>query len=120
MEYINTRLPAGSTVQFLWEPRTYYSQRPARPDPILGVFKHEAFLRGNADEIAGVWREQGITHVLFWHAGFDFLQRAADRRFVLSGEEAAIWDRLRNGYLLPLYRDDQGAYILYELSTPLS
>ena len=35
MQALNEKLPPDAVVQFLWEPRSYYSRVPAEPDAIL-------------------------------------------------------------------------------------
>ena len=117
MNHINENLPDSAKIQFLWEPRTYYCQREARPDAILGAFKHLVFLEGEAGGIVDHWREAGITHVLFRKSGLDFLMSdPEDRRFALSEGDQRIWEELvRDHFDPPLYRDERGSYILYQL-----
>ncbi len=116
MNYINENLPGSAKIQFLWEPRTYYCQREARPDVILGAFKHLVFLEGETEGIVEHWQEAGITHVLLYKSGLDFLMSAPeDRRFVLSGDEQRIWEELVGDHLDPLYQDARGSYILCQL-----
>lgn len=116
MNYINENLPDSAKIQFLWEPRTYYCQREARPDAILGSFKHLVFLEGKAEGIAKYWQKSGITHVLFRKSGLDFLMsNPEDRRFVLSEDDQRIWEELVRDDLYPLYQDERGSYVLYQL-----
>ncbi len=116
MNYINENLPDSAKIQFLWEPRTYYCQREARPDAILGSFKHLVFLEGKAEGIVGHWQEAGITHVLFRKSALDFLMsNPEDRRFVLSGGDQRIWEELVRDHFDPLHQDERGSYILYQL-----
>jgi len=116
MNYINENLPDSAQIQFLWEPRTYYCQGEARPDAILGTFKHLLFLEGEAEGIVGHWREAGITHVLFRKSALDFLMSdPEDRRFALSEGDQRIWEELVRDHFDPLYQDERGSYILYQL-----
>jgi len=116
MDYINENLPTSAQIQFLWEPRTYYCQREAHPDAILGNFKHLVFLEGEAEGIVEHWREAAITHVLFHKSGLDFLMSdPEDRRFALSEDDKRIWEELVRDYLYPLYQDERESYILYRL-----
>ena len=116
MDYINENLPDSAEIQFLWEPRTYYCQREAHPDAILGSFKHLVFLEGKAEGIVEHWREAGITHVLFRKSALDILMSdPEDRRFALSEGDQRIWEVLVRDYLYPLYQDERGSYILYRV-----
>ncbi len=113
LEYINENLPPSAKLQFLWEPRTYYCQREAQPDTIIGAFKHLVFLEGTAEGIAERWREQGFTHILVHQWGVEFLSQ--DPRFALNDADWRIWRELESGYLEPVYEDERGNYRLYEL-----
>jgi hypothetical protein len=116
MNYVNENLPDSAKIQFLWEPRTYYCQREARPDAILGSFKHLVFWEGEAEGIVEHWQETGITHVLFRKSALDFLMSdPEDRRFALSEGDQRIWEELTRDHLHPLYQDERGSYILYQL-----
>lgn len=116
MNYINENLPDSAKIQFLWEPRTYYCQREAHPDAILGSFKHLVFLEGEAEGIAEHLQEAGITHLLFHKAGLDFLMsNPEDHRFLLSEGDQRIWEGLVRDHLDPIYKDERGSYILYQL-----
>jgi len=116
INYINENLPDSAQIQFLWEPRTYYCQREARPDAILGAFKHLVFLEGEAGGIVEHWREAGITHILFRKSALDFLMsNPEDRRFALEEGDQRIWEELVRDHLHPLYQDERGSYILYQL-----
>jgi len=116
MNHINENLPDSAQIQFLWEPRTYYCQREARPDAILGAFKHLAFLEGEAGGIAEHWQKSGITHIMFHRSGLDFLMsNPEDRRFALSEGDRRIWEELVRDHLYPLYQDERSSYILYQL-----
>ncbi|MFQ6000466.1 MAG: ArnT family glycosyltransferase [Anaerolineae bacterium] len=116
MNYVNENLPDSAKIQFLWEPRTYYCQREARPDAILGSFKHLVFLEGEVEGIVDHWREAGITHVLFRKSALDFLMSdPEDRRFALSEGDQRIWEELVRDHFDPLYQDERDSYILYRL-----
>jgi hypothetical protein len=116
INHINENLPDSAQIQFLWEPRTYYCQREARPDAILGALKHLAFLEGEAGGIAEHWQQSGITHILFHRSGLDFLMsNPEDRRFALSEGDRRIWEELVRDHLHPLYQDERSSYILHQL-----
>jgi hypothetical protein len=67
------RLPPGSRVVFLWEPRTLYCQIECWPDAILDRWWHARQVHGPAEAIAQAWREAGFTHVLLFRTGYRFI-----------------------------------------------
>jgi 4-amino-4-deoxy-L-arabinose transferase-like glycosyltransferase len=73
MQQINETLPPDSKVVFLWEPRSYYCQPDCRPDSILDEFPHLVYQHGSAANIAQVWRDEGVSHVLVHRNGLDFM-----------------------------------------------
>jgi 4-amino-4-deoxy-L-arabinose transferase-like glycosyltransferase len=74
MEQLNEELPPTAVVTFLWEPRSYYCRLDCRPDSILDKYGHLQYLHGqDAAAIAQAWREEGVTHVLIFKLGLDFL-----------------------------------------------
>ncbi|MGH2593156.1 MAG: ArnT family glycosyltransferase, partial [Anaerolineae bacterium] len=72
MQSIN-RLPAGSRVMFLWEPRSLYCRLECHPDALLDRWWHARRVIGSPDAIAEAWRAAGITHVLLFRAGYQFI-----------------------------------------------
>jgi len=91
MQAIN-ELPADAVVTFLWEPRSYYCERDCRPDTILDKFDHLVYLYGDAAGIAQAWREEGVTHVLLWRLGLDFVLQGQPDPPVLTDLEANYLD----------------------------
>ncbi|MCA9935281.1 MAG: glycosyltransferase family 39 protein [Ardenticatenaceae bacterium] len=91
MQAINV-LPADAVVTFLWEPRSYYCERDCRPDTILDKFDHLVYLHNDAASIARAWREEGITHVLLWRLGLDFVLQEQPDPPALSDLEANYLD----------------------------
>ncbi|MCI0394312.1 MAG: glycosyltransferase family 39 protein [Chloroflexi bacterium] len=73
MEMINGQLPEGAVVAFLWEPRSYYCRRDCRPDSILDTFGHWQYRYGDAAGIATAWQAEGVSHVLLYRAGLEFV-----------------------------------------------
>jgi len=66
-------VPVDGRVLFLWEPRSYYSSRPAQPDAILDNWSHLLYLYGDEDGVAAHLRDEGFTHVLLYQWGLDFV-----------------------------------------------
>ena len=114
------QLPPGSAVQFFWEPRTYdcAEQVVCHPDLILGEFLHlTQGLDYNTDEIVTEWQHQGITHVLLYQGGLDFVLDAAQTNPIggsIRDEDLQILQNLQNDHLHQL-QTWQDVYILYEL-----
>ena len=71
MADLDQRLPPQAVVLFLWEPRSYPCRVECWPDALLDRWAHATWLYG-ADPlaIAADWRAQGVTHVLFFRAGY--------------------------------------------------
>ncbi len=111
MEAIN-ELPPESVVAFLFEPRSYYCDHDCRPDSSLDELGHLVHLHGDADGIAANWRESGVTHLLLYQKGYEFMTAAR-----LQSDEpvnTAVVQALQTHHLTPI-TDIAGAYILYEL-----
>jgi hypothetical protein len=110
---INTELPEGSAVLFLWEPRSYHCEIDCRPDALLDRWLHTVHLHGHdADAIAQAWRSEGVTHVLLHRAGLDHV---IDAGFdPIAAEDLALLETLRAEYL-GLARTFGTAYELYRL-----
>jgi hypothetical protein len=77
MEAINERVPAAGKVLFLWEPRSYYCERPAQPDPILERWAWLRHRYGGPDAIYRVLMSEGYTHVLLYRAGLELTHPSA-------------------------------------------
>ncbi|MBE2220922.1 MAG: glycosyltransferase family 39 protein [Anaerolineae bacterium] len=114
------QLPAESAIQFFWEPRTYDCAKHVvcHPDLILGEFLHlTQGLEYDADDIATAWQNQGITHVLLYQGGLDFMLDAAETNPIggsIRAEDLQILQDLQNDHLHQL-ETWQDVYVLYEL-----
>jgi len=73
MERLEDVVPEDGRVLFLWEPRSYYSPRPAQPDAILDNWSHLLYLYGDEHQVAARLREEGFSHVLLYKWGLDFV-----------------------------------------------
>lgn len=111
MQSIN-QLPANSNVVLLWEPRSYYCDRPCHPDTLLHDFPHLEYLYGDAPGIANAWREQGVTHILAYEGGFRYLLGANNAW--LRPKNANLWAELQQNYLLQV-ENWQDVYVLYQI-----
>jgi hypothetical protein len=78
MEALEETVPEDGRVLFLWEPRSYYSPRPAQPDAILDNWSHLMYLYENEHNIAAHLQDEGITHVLLYRWGLDFVLKEGE------------------------------------------
>jgi len=113
MQAIN-RLDQGSTVRFLWEPRSYYCSEAVtcEPDALLDRWWHERQHFSTPQEIANRWMEEGVTHVLYHRTGAGTV-RTAKFDPLNNGDWEAL-DRFLKESLIPLSAFGEG-YVLYEL-----
>jgi len=74
VEFINQELPEEAVVLFLWEPRSYHCLKACLPDSLLDHFLHSIYLYGyDAEALISAWRKEGVTHLLFYKTGLDYL-----------------------------------------------
>jgi 4-amino-4-deoxy-L-arabinose transferase-like glycosyltransferase len=112
MDRVNA-LPDPSRVAFLWEARSLECGAPERcdPDVIIDRWWHLRRAVGTAGDILARWRTQGITHVLIYDVGADFVRAQPDQPF-----DPADWaelDVLRGQ--MHLIENIGGVYSLYTL-----
>jgi len=108
-------LPAGARVLFLWEPRSLECASPDRclPDLIIDRWWHLRRSRtlGAADAVIAQWKEDGLTHILLYDLGVQFVQSQSDNPF--EDDDWAELDALRAR--LRLVENIGGVYSLYAL-----
>jgi hypothetical protein len=114
MLMINEQLPQDAVVTFLWEPRSYYCDRDCRPDSILDSFGHLRYLYSDAENISAGLHEDGVSHVLLFKTGLDFILAS-------SGDEQPLpmpveLRDLQTDYLTLQSITTGGAYELYSLN----
>jgi hypothetical protein len=113
MQLVNEQVSEDGRALFLWEPRSYYCERPAQPDPIL---ERWAWLRhlhgGDLDAIERTLRDEGYTHVLLYRSGLEFMRRA--RFDPLGDSEASSLDAFLSAYLEEEATVGE-AYVLYRI-----
>jgi len=112
IEKLNAELPADAVVQFLWEPRTYFCEIACRPDSILDTYGHWQYLYGkDAAAINAALHREGVTHVLVFSAGLDFL--LTDLSVPPENRpDVTVLHRLENEFWDDLFSVD-GAYSVY-------
>jgi len=115
-EQVN-HLPSTSRVLLLWEPRSYYLRRPSDPDIILDEFDHRLWLsHGDIATLVRTLHGEGVTHVLVFWAGVDFLENQSQPALSSALREALT--RFLTGYTSEVWHAPDGSYAIYELSTP--
>lgn len=112
MDRLNTTLPAGAQVVFLWEPRSYLCRVDCRPDPLLDRFLHLTQQYPSAAAIAAAWRQAGVTHVLLYRQGLDAIVEAGFDP--VTPRDLAILRELQASELAEVDRLGE-TYVLYEL-----
>jgi len=115
MQAIND-LPYGSKTLMLWEPRSLYCLPKCEPDEILDRWMVDRDREGSTDpkssqEILAAWQQSGYTHLLYYHAGADFLKQESG---FLDNEDWLVLDELLSG--LPILEQFGDAYSLYHLN----
>lgn len=114
MQRLN-ELPPGSRIVFLWETRSYACVKTivCDPDPILDRFLHLTQYKGyQAAEIMAQWQAEGVTHVLLYQTGLDFLlEQGFDP---ITDADLAVLHDLQTNYWTPVQKWDN-AYTLYAI-----
>jgi hypothetical protein len=108
------QLPPDANVQFLWEARSYHCEVTCQPDPILDTWLHLTQHNGyTASEIAALWQEQGITHVLMYDGGLNFIIEA--KFDPVTDNDMKQWQAFSETYLqtVEVWPDQ---YTLYKFS----
>jgi hypothetical protein len=103
MHFVNDRLPAGSRILFLWEPRSYYSQYPALGDATLDNLAQLRLTNGDEDMALAALRSRGFTHLLLYRSGLVFLLEPTPRPPTVKG---LLKPSLQEESYYPLKQDD--------------
>ncbi len=106
------QLPPDAHVQFLWEARSYHCQVFCQPDPILDTWLRLTQAQGfDAAQIAQAWQADGVTHVLMYDAGLQFIVETGFDP--VTAADLAVWEEFRKNYLQPLQTWPEN-YTLYQ------
>jgi hypothetical protein len=115
-------LPQDAKVLFLWEPRTFHCERTCIPDSLINQWWHDRQSEPDPHKIAGLWREQGVTHVLIGDWAVDFMLREEREIGSLSEADVAALEAIRREDLDLIWdfrvpRDDEvgAVYSLYKV-----
>ena len=104
-------LPEGDMTQLLFEPRSLYCAPRCKPDEILDRWKRDRAALHDAQAIRQAWLKEGITPILFYRTGADFLVEAKDPHHTPEDLQA-LKDFLNT---LPPPVDFGGVYQLYSI-----
>jgi 4-amino-4-deoxy-L-arabinose transferase-like glycosyltransferase len=117
METINDQLPDDAVVAFFWEPRSYYCRVDCFPDSILDSFGRLEYLYDDAEGIRRALLDQGVSHILIFEAGLDFVLNNnlwQDEPLL----EPANLTTMRKKYLEEIDTFGVDTYKLFEIETP--
>jgi len=105
-------LPAGSRVRFLWEPRSYYcpAEIECEPDALTDRWWHSRQHGLQAAAAASQWKQEGVTHVLFYRLGAQAIRQAGFDP--LTAEDWAELESFLSDQLIPVTTFGE-AYTLY-------
>lgn len=112
MQTLNETLPENAVVAFLWEPRSYYCHLDCRPDSILDEFGHLVFEHETAVGITDAWRDAGVTHILLWRTGLDFVSADEDSK---REPNLQLLQQVLENQLVPERAFDGSSYELYRV-----
>ncbi len=108
-----SELPEDSRVRFLWEPRSYYcpSHIHCEPDAITDRWWYARQHETSNEVIAEKWREEGVTHLLYYRLGAELIREAA-RDPLTAADWAGLDSFLREQWIM--VQDFGQAYTLYQ------
>jgi hypothetical protein len=112
MDHLNTLAPR-SRIKFLWEARSLECD-PAihcEPDVVIDRWWHLRRTLVTTDAILAAWKAEGVTQVLIYDTGLDFVRNRADNGFTDADwlELEALRSRMQ------FIEDIGGTYSLYAL-----
>jgi hypothetical protein len=111
MEAVN-QLPPGSLVQLIYDPRSLYCKENCLPDENIDRWLTAYAEIGDFNLIRDRWRQEGITHLLVYRSGVEFLLEAKDPHH--PKETLLALDSFLKE--LPALENFGGVYELYSLT----
>jgi hypothetical protein len=118
MQQVN-RLPEGSTVRFLWEPRYLYCdnvQLDCWPDSLMDAwyYARRTISRGDLAAIATRWKSAGVDYLLLYEFGRDYEEHNSR---LYDDADWTAWTAFVAEYLHEIWRngntEDDIQYVLY-------
>ncbi len=118
-EYLNEKTPPDSKVLILGEARTFYLKRAYVDASLIDVHPLVSWLRESRtpEELAGRFKAEGVTHLLFARLEYLRLARAGYPVAPLTPEQQAVFDRFTALYLKPLVRDQTSDVTVFEVKS---
>lgn len=98
----------------LWEARSFYAPLHAIPDPWIDTWREAYRIQPDLSSILEKWRREGITHLLVYQSGADFMH-AEDKALSSAGWEA--FNQLLANLPAPVEAGGQ-YYLLYPIQPP--
>jgi len=103
-------LGKDATILMLWEGRGYLCYPGCIADARISRWYEISREYDTAEEILGMWREEGITHLLLNRVGLEFV-KSDDHRF-----PPEAWDLLDSVLAAaPVYEEIEGVYTLFRV-----
>jgi hypothetical protein len=112
MNEINS-LPVDSKILFLWESRAYYCENSCSPDVVIDRWWYLSRSIGDTDKIADSMKQDGVTHILVYDAGLEFV-RSQENLFV--DRDWSLLDRFTSENLTKVGEFGE-TYSLYSLNS---
>ena len=104
-------LPQDSRVLMLWEARGLFAPTFAVPDPWIDRWRSTQHAQGSAEAVLAQWRAQGVTHLLVYKSGMQFM-RESDAAVTL--DEWYEFDRMLDSLPPPSQLAGE-TYLLYDI-----
>ena len=113
--FTNQALPAQAVIATWLEPRSYYLERTTQPDVFLDEFFYYFSHYSNAEQLANILKEKGVSHILLSERGLTFLANTQEYNRVADIKAAQpILAELKATHLTLLY-EEPGEYAVYSL-----
>jgi hypothetical protein len=105
-------LPVNSRVAFLWESRAFYCEVVCSPDVVIDRWWYLSRTVGDVEGISRLLNEDGLTHVLVFKTGIDFIK---NQNNLFLDEDWLLLDQFMQSELTKV--EDIGEdYSLYSLN----
>jgi hypothetical protein len=104
-------LPQDSRVLMLWEARGLFAPTFTVPDPWIDRWRSTQHAQGSAEAVLAQWRAQGVTHLLVYKSGMQFM-RESDAAVTL--DEWYEFDRMLDSLPPPSQLAGE-TYLLYDI-----
>jgi len=105
-------LPQESKVRMLWEARGLYAPPNTIPDPWIDGWRSSIHQYKTPQAVLDDWRGQGITHILVYTAGMDYMR---ENDAAMTPDDWKAWDQLLTRLPAPIQAAGE-FYLLYEIS----